>query len=1167
MKNDRHLLLLLVLLWLGGSRAFAETIAAGPLQRADALQVGFEHPFSANRPQSLWFWLNGHISRKGITADIEAMSKNHIRGALMYAVGHEKQAGPVRFMSDEWLDLFLHAVREADRCGTEIGIHNGAGWSASGGPWIDAEHGMQILTTSRTYAEGRGEKQVLVLPKPWSNLGYYRDVAVIAYPSGPTMSDVKAVVTSSSEIDGTLLLDGRPDTQITLPGVKSGQRFIQLEFPAPITAEGLLLSYFGSTPGSGGEVQVSDDGKKFRTVSRFDYYFFLNFKFGQHQLSFAPTTGKVFRLKFDKADGETYRIGEVELVLTPTVKGFMAKAGYYTPVGGTGGAYAWGASRADGPNIPSGQVVDLTKLMDAEGGLKWTVPPGKWTVLRVGQTASGMEAQVPPSGISALECDKLSKQAVKIHYDSYVGHLAKLCGPLAGKSFTYATVDSFEVGPQNWTAGLAKEFRKRRGYDLIPFLPLLLTGRVEDSVEVSERFLEDYRRTLQELMLENYYGYLKELCNRDHLKFWSENYHSMFCDTLDIGGRIDVAQGEFWSNLQKDLTVWQWCAKHASSCSQVYGLPLVPAEAFTSHLDGWTESPKTLKAKGDLMYASGFNQFAFHRYAHQPWLDREPGMTMGPNGIHMDRTNTWWDESSAWIAYLERCQSLLQQGSVMGQIVILTPEFVPSQMSIVDALNQWAKRELPRGTSYLFCSQNGLLKNARIEKGQIRFPLGEGYRLVVLPDTKISSPELLAKIRNMLKAGITVYAPQRPDRALGLRDRAKRDLEIQELVSDIWGEVDGKAVTSRKVGKGLLVQGVSLAEATRLAGIQPDFDFANADGTPVSPYKVAGNVQQVNAIHRRVGEREIYFVANHTQQDQRLVCRFGVAGMTPERWDPLTGRMEQLTAWREVSGATELPLDFGPAESAFIVFRPGSGADSIVSLKHADNELFPAWPNHDVAANATNAGCDWRLATDASGVPRLKTEAAGVFTATTARGKTWQVDAPVLPAPIAISGPWQVDFQSGRGAPATAQFPTLISWSDHDDQGIRYFSGYATYRNKFTVPPGLFRSNRRLILSLGDVEVIAVVKVNGKDCGTLWHAPYEVDVTDALQANTNELEIRVVNLWPNRIIGDLRSPGEKPFTFCQTQLFSAKDALLPSGLLGPVEVRVRSDLPVGILSR
>ena len=796
-----------------------------------------------------------------------------------------------------------------------------------------------------------------------------------------------------------------------------------------------------------------------------------------------------------------------------------------------------------------------------------------------------------------------------------------------------------------------------------------------------------------------------------------------------------MAEGEFWSNHQPDLTQWHWNPKHASSCSQVYGLPLVPAEAFTSHLDRWTECPKTLKAKGDVMYAGGFNQLVFHRYAHQPWLDREPGMTIGPNGIHMERSNTWWDESPAWIKYLERCQALLQQGTVVGQVVVLTPECVPSQMSIVDALDQWAKRELPHGINYLFSSQNGLLQKARPENGRIRFPLGEGYRLVVLPDTKVSSPEILAKIRELLEGGITVYAPQRPDRASGLRDRTARDQEIQKLAAAIWGKVDGKQVTGRKVGKGLLVQGISVAEAIRLAGIQPDFEFANADGTPVETYNVVGNVPQVNAIHHHAGGSDFYFVANHTQRDQRLVCRFGVSGMVPERRDPVTRCTEKLAVWRDVKGATELPLNFGPAESAFIIFRQAKGADSIVSLKQADKELFPAltnriganrvgavavardvvdnftmaaWvkagsaitlpveaatgvggdpgryavypvPGHEVfGANDAGAGftvaangitvmehganrfvnvlvystapgagwnhvavvyrdrtptlfvngrqvktglrgpmavhpgagvasprsfapfdgvvaglkcvaqplteseiqtlmlkardqvsrlADWRLTTDARGATRLKTDMTGKFTATTASGKTWDVEAPVLPPPIVVSGAWKVDFQPERGAPATTEFPRLISCSDHEDQGIRYFSGHATYHNQVVVPPALLGSDRRLLLDLGGVEVIAEVKVNGKDCGILWHPPYEVDITEMLQAGANDLEIRVVNLWPNRIIGDLRNPTAKPFTYCQTQLYSASDALLPSGLLGPVELRAVSDLPVSTAKR
>ena len=284
--------------------------------KADAVREAFEHPAVSAHSQTYWFWLNGHIGREGITADMEAMAKNRIQGALIFPIAHETP-GPVGFMSDEWIELFLHSVREADRVGIQIGLHNGAGWSCSGGPWIDAEHNMQILTTSRTYAEGNGTEQTLSLPQPWKNLGYYRDVAVIAYTSGPTMAEAKPKISASDGIDGLLLMDGNPATQISLPPVAAGkERFIVLDFPAPLTAEGLWLTHFGSNPGSGGEIQISDDGVNFRTLGRIDYSMWTHHKSGQSQLTFPPATGRFFRVKFDQAGGDAYRLGEVELALT-----------------------------------------------------------------------------------------------------------------------------------------------------------------------------------------------------------------------------------------------------------------------------------------------------------------------------------------------------------------------------------------------------------------------------------------------------------------------------------------------------------------------------------------------------------------------------------------------------------------------------------------------------------------------------------------------------------------------------------------------------------------------------------------------------------------------------------------------------------------------------------
>ncbi len=1112
------------------------------------------------RPQVLWQWMNGHISKEGITADLEAMSKNGISGAIMYALGMETQ-GPVGFLSDEWFDLFLHSAREAKRCGMTIGVHQGVGWSASGGPWITPANSMQILTTSRVYVEGNGKQQVLALPKPWSQLDYYRDEMVIAYPAGPVMTDAKPVITASSPIDAALLTDGRPDTAAILPPVgPEVERFIQLEFPEPFTAESLWLTHFAYPPVGGGEVQVSDDGKSFRTLGTFEYEPSSHFKGGQTQVTFAPATGRYFRVKFKLPGGE-FRIGELELGRVPMLNDLLPKAGYLTPwsiPNIVSFSYTWGATRPDGPVVNSKQVVDLTASMDAEGNLKWTPPAGRWAVLRVGHTSNGKTGEPGPTDVTRLESDKLSKAATKVHYDGYVGRLVKLCGPLTGTTFTEAVNDSWEMGPQNWTAGLQNEFRRRRGYDITPFMPLLLTGRVVDSVEISERFLQDFRQTLQELILDYYFGYFTELCHKDGLRYWNQNYYSMYCDTLDIAGKVDVPWAEFWSNYAPDtfLSENHWYAKHASSGSQVYGSPLVPAEAFTAHLDRWSLCPKYLKNKGDVIYCAGVNLFTLHLYTHQPWLDRVPGMTRGPNGIMIDRNNTWWEMGAEWMKYLTRCQAVLQQGPVVGDVIYLMPEFEPKATSAV--LDAYYKVNLPRGLDYVFVSQSGLLQKAQVGEGRINFPMGVGYRMVVLPDTAVSSPEMLKKIRAMLEAGITVHATQRPGRGSGLFNRAVKDKEIQDLAADIWGDVDGKQVTSRRVGKGLLIQGIEVPAALKLAGIEPDFDFVNADASPIAAYDAKGNVRQLNSIHRKADGADVYFVANHSPQPQKLVCRFRVSGMVPERWLPATGEVERLAAWRESGGITDVPLNFAPYESAFLIFRPSKEADPVMSVKWDGRELFRDFTPPGSAP--PQAGMpDWSLTKDVSGKLVLKTTSAGNFTATTAAGKSWTAKIPALPASQMVGGPWQVAFQEKRGVPATATFPDLISWSDHPDEGIRFFSGTATYQNKLAVPPEFLQAGRRVLLNLGRVEVIAQVKINGKDCGILWYDPYQMDVTDALKPGENSIEIRVANVWYNRIIGDLRHPEKPPITFCQTQWFTAADELLAGGLLGPVTLQVKAD--------
>ena len=296
--------------------------------------------------------------------------------------------------------------------------------------------------------------------------------------------------------------------------------------------------------------------------------------------------------------------------------------------------------------------------MDRHGRLTWDVPAGQWTILRIGHTSTGMKNAPAPASGRGLECDKLSKEGIEANFTAMMARLIDDVGPAAGKALVATHIDSWENGSQNWTARMREEFQARRGYDLLPFLPVM-TGRVVDSLEISERFLWDLRQTVSELVVENYAGHMRELAHRHGLRFTIEAYGSP-CDNLPYAGQCDEPMGEFWVGGGSIET-----CRGMASAAHLNGKSIVGAESFTAaDHERWREHPATIKALGDWAFCEGINRFVFHRYAMQPWLDRRPGMTMGPWGTHYERTQTWWELTPGWHQYLARCQFLLRQGHV-----------------------------------------------------------------------------------------------------------------------------------------------------------------------------------------------------------------------------------------------------------------------------------------------------------------------------------------------------------------------------------------------------------------------------------------------------------------------------------------------------------------------
>ena len=1054
----------------------------GSVSAQDNLAGNFAKPPDSARPWVYWFWLNGNISREGITADLEAMKRAGIGGVLIMEVDQGAPVGPFDFMGPRWRELFKHVVSEAGRLGLEVNMNDDAGWNGSGGPWIKPEQSMQKVVWTETQVSGPRRFDGK-LPQAPADHGFYRDIALLAFP---TPGDYR------------------------IPDVKFKALYERRDVPAAA------------------ETKVAPD------------------------MAIAPA-----------------------------------------------------------------RLADLTARLDKDGHLAWDVPAGKWTIMRIGHTGTGVENAPAPASGRGLECDKLSREGIEAQFEGMMAKLIADVGPAAGRTLVATHIDSWENGAQNWTARMREEFRARRGYDLIPYLPAL-SGRVVDSLEVSERFLWDLRQTVTDLLLENYAGHMAKLAHDRGLRLSIEAYGGP-CDDIPYGGRADEPMGEFWIGGGAFETL-----KQMASSAHLYGRRILGAESFTADdHERWLQHPGSIKALGDKAFCEGVNRFVFHRYAMQPWLGYRPGMAMGPWGLHYERTSTWWEPARPWHEYLARCQFLLRQGVFVADICYLQPEAAPQEF----------KASPRRGYDYDAGTAEALLARMSVKDGRIVLPDGMSYRVLVLPETTRMTPALLRKVKELLSAGAKVIGPSRPSKSPGLSGYPACDAEVKRLADELWG-------------KGGIVAGRSSEQVLSGMGVPPDLT--------APPF--------IRWIHRSTGDAEIYFVASSAAQAKHVTCAFRVTGRRPEFWQPETGKTEAAAGYEEAGGVTRVPIRFEPSGSVFVVFRKGvTSFDPIVRVTLDGRQTLPppeaagkiliekatygvpgdAKRTRDVRAKlqaiVDGGELSFRVSRMAEGDDpalnvektlavdytvggkrlqvggrdpetvilesgpgaglvaqvhagdgRLSIEAwePGRYELTTAAGRKAGAQVPAPPPPVEITGPWELRFPPDGGAPDRVNMEKLISWSGHPDPGVRYFSGTATYTKKFSVPREMAAANQHVYLDLGRVQVMAQVILNGRDLGVLWKPPYGLDVTGVLRAGENDLEIRVTNLWVNRQIGDEQLPEDsdrnpdgtlkvwpkwvidgKPsptgrFTFTSWRLWKKTDPLVESGLIGPVTLRVSERIAI-----
>jgi hypothetical protein len=536
--------------------------------------------------------------------------------------------------------------------------------------------------------------------------------------------------------------------------------------------------------------------------------------------------------EIERARKEFYR--DVRVLAFPTPHGVRRiadideKALYLrAPYSSQPGVKPFLPAPAEHPAVPPAecvareQVLDLTARLAADGRLAWDVPPGDWTILRFGRTSTGQNTRPAPLAGLGLESDKFDRAALDAHFQAFVAPLLAARGPRppAGHGWTMLHIDSWEMSAQNWTPGFDREFRQRRGYDPTAYLPALI-GYVVGTPEIAERFLWDWRKTAQELVIENHARHLKRLGARHGLGLSIEPYDMNPAGDLSLGGEADVPMGEFWSKGHGFDT--EFSCLEAVSVAHTRGRPVVAAEAFTAtDSERWQLHPGALKAQGDWAFAAGINRIVFHRYQHQPWLDRWPGMTMGPYGVHWERTQTWWDLAPAYHRYLARCQFLLRQGRPVVDICYLAPEgaphvFRPPRSALWGALGD------RQGYNFDGCAPEVLIGRMSAKPGQLRLPHGQTYRVLVLPDFDTMTPALLRKIKELVQAGAMVVGSP-PRKSPSLADHPRCDEEVRRLAASLWGTGEPPApVTERHVGKGRVYWGGAVSRTRSQAEAADD---------------------------------------------------------------------------------------------------------------------------------------------------------------------------------------------------------------------------------------------------------------------------------------------------------------------------------------------------------
>ncbi|MBM6991692.1 MAG: DNA-binding protein [Prevotella sp.] len=1062
-------------------------------ERPDCAGKEAEKAVEDAAPWTFWYWMYGAVSKAGIHADLKGMKEVGLGGCYLMPIrginDRPEYKGQAQQLTPTFWEMVDYAFQQADSLHLDMGIHVSDGFALAGGPWITPAESMQkVVWTDTIVAISQLNKVVLRRPEAYQ--GYEEDIAAFALPVWDR-SMIQDYKPTAVELSGGMTRDADGTFRASQPGT------MVFDLGESRTVRSLRILPSGNNIQSQRlKMKVSVDGRQWIDVIHLE-------PVRQGWQSTGPaftyalptTTARYFRFDWSPEGTEpgaedldaakwkpVFKLKQLILSAEPKINQWEGKTGMAWRVAPS---TASAIGSAIGPQVEKGTMhptdepmLKLDEVMPLElkdGKVVTRLSRNTWKrpglgmpryvrILRFGHTSTG-QTNATAGGGKGLEVDKFNKDAVDKQFDAWYGLFLKRPHASVVK---YLHIDSWECGTQNWGYRFAEEFRQRRGYDLKPYL-LLYAGIPLESTETSERVLKDVRLTMNDLVNERFFRRLEQRAHAVGRRVSQESIAPTFiADGLEHYQFADHPMGEYWLNSPthdkpNDML-------DAVSGAHIYGKTIIQAEGLTEVRGVWDETPATVKPLIDRHLALGMNKLFFHVNAHNPWMDRKPGMTLDGIGFFFQRDNTWYREAIGLVDYVTRCQQWLQKGQPVVDIAVLTGEEMPSRALTPDRLvpllpgifgRQRVESETQRlanqgqpmvespvgvnhaagildlkdwtnalhGYQYDSMNKDALLNKATPEGGRLVMPGGNGYRVLVLPGPTKMDPDF----------------------------RGYSD------------EVMQKVEAFRKTG-----------------GIVVDRPYKEADFSREGLLRDVTLPDSIAYTHRKTEAEDIYFLSNQGTQKQHFTATFRDGRTHAYLYNPLTDQWFEATASTSPQG-TDVPLTLTEGEALFVIFTTR---------------------------------------------PMQVTCKTNIF-------KTHEQ---------ALRGPWKVSFvQTGT----TITTDTLFDWSQSTDERIRYYSGYAEYSNQFKWNGGPYK---KILLTLNGLKDLAHIYVNGVDCGIVWTAPWQADVTRAIRKGTNNLRIKVVNTWANALRG--ADEGKAPYDGIWTNAKYRMKAphLLPAGLLGPVTI-------------